>query len=199
MLFSLCYHPPNTWQTFLEHMKPLTLDWLMGAMKTGVLNIPTPVRMTPCPPRLQLYSLPEQILPPKNWSLIGYNSLLHDTRIKSERGVPKIQEIVLVMIGTAIFQFWPKGAEKMEIKDFNLSSNWEWGWEMGNGNGNREYPYSQSQEMSGRHWIGAFRSLQTRGASLSVGCCKITRWTATITTWRSLTWSRRSLSTTHYF
>ena len=131
--------------------------------------------MTPCPPRLQLYSLPEQILPPKNWSLIGYNSLLHDTRIKSERGVPKIQEIVLVMIGTAIFQFWPKGAEKMEIKDFNLSSNWEWGWEMGNGNGNREYPYSQSQEMSGRHWIGAFRSLQTRGASLSVGGCNQTR------------------------
>ena len=26
-------------------------------MKTGVLNIPAPVRMTPCPPRLQLQTL----------------------------------------------------------------------------------------------------------------------------------------------
>ena len=62
MLFSLCHHhhPPN-FSTADPDSKPIQTDFqlwfLHNTMKTGVMNIPALVRMTPCPQRLQLQTL----------------------------------------------------------------------------------------------------------------------------------------------
>ena len=58
MLFSLCHHHPRNFSRVDPDPKPTQTDFkpwnLDNTMKTGVLNIPAPVRMTPCPPRFYL-------------------------------------------------------------------------------------------------------------------------------------------------